>query len=1086
MLDTFFLQGDVPLHVEKGVYDPLLIAVSFFVASLASYTGLTFSRVMKSAETLHKKNVYHALGAFTFGSGIWSMHFIGILSYKMDMAVSYDPLLTLVSLLVAIGIASLMLYIRRARPLSIITIISGSLLLGGAICAMHYTGMAAMQMDADLRYERLPFFLSVIIAVVASGAALVIFSGLERFSGRKRYALTIIASLIMGAAICGMHYMGMYAAVFIPFAEYRHSADQNLDFLALTVTTFMSIAFAVSIVFSVSEKIHNVNPTKREHSFPVRLLVISSLLTLLNIFWSMGSSFYVNHKMARDIQEAMKINTLGSRFAYLNSEAARTLRMATTTSDSKWETEYRKYLQLSDEAIDQLKQAGADTKNGETNNYLDVKNLAIKLDRKSDFFLSAVEDKSLELAHEGKFDAAGDMLDGLEYLQRKGDYSADVNTLDQNTTSVLSEILLRLAQTISYSLYFGVALVIFLPITWYYTFISLRHWRRELETTRKNLQKNEQQLQRFIQEIEISRMEAITAKETVEKEARTIALLRSVSATANRASSINDAITIALRLTCEYMECPVGHAYIVDRQFNVLRSTRLWYLKDTVAFKDFVRITEIIPKGKGVGLTGQAWETKAPVWIEDLTAHANFPRIKLLPNLDVKSGLALPLIVDDEVEYVLEFFFAEVTKKNENIISLLEETDNQLIHVLTRMRAEESLKSAKETAEKANATKSEFLANMSHELRTPLNSLLGMLRLLRNGKMSKEDAEMVEVAFRSSSNLLEIVNDILDLSKIEAGAVILEKIGMDLTYAVNSVVLTLTPTANEKRLSLVWHQDAQMPYVMGDPVRVARILTNLVGNAIKYTHEGHIDIHTSCRKIDAEHVEFCCDVIDTGIGIPLEKQKTVFEKFVQADTSITRKYGGTGLGLAITKQLIEMMGGTITLTSEVGKGSVFSFAIPFEITDHVTKAKSIRQAKKTLASIPSDKARLLVAEDQKLNQILIKKLLGRFGIGTYEVVDNGAIALERYKTEHWDAILMDCHMPELDGYATTVAIRDLEKETGKRIPIIAMTANAMISDKEECFRCGMDDYTSKPINVEELKDILGQWIAFAPDEAPKA
>jgi PAS domain S-box-containing protein len=403
-----------------------------------------------------------------------------------------------------------------------------------------------------------------------------------------------------------------------------------------------------------------------------------------------------------------------------------------------------------------------------------------------------------------------------------------------------------------------------------------------------------------------------------------------------------------------------------------------------------------------------------------------------------------------------------------------------LVRDITPQKEKESdLLQMKEKAEAANKTKSEFLANMSHELRTPLNSVFGMTRLLLGTKLSTEQQDLANTVLASSNNLMEIVNDILDLSKIEAGEVKLEAIGFDPRAVLHSIVRSLAHAAREKNVPIVrLYEKETLPYVVGDPLRLGRIITNLLSNAIKYTEEGHIEVRANTRQIGDTQIELRCEVTDTGIGIPSEKLDSVFDKFVQADTSTTRKYGGTGLGLAITRELVLMMGGKIGVTSEVGMGSAFWFTIPFEVTNKLHEEKLSRQQKTSSGTILPEQARILVAEDHPMNQMLIKRLLAKFNISQYEIVSNGNEVLVAYGKGPWTAILMDCHMPEKNGYDATVAIRQIEKSTKDHIPVIAMTANAMVGDKEKCLQSGMDQYVSKPINIEELKEVLSQWIAF--------
>jgi two-component system sensor histidine kinase EvgS len=405
-------------------------------------------------------------------------------------------------------------------------------------------------------------------------------------------------------------------------------------------------------------------------------------------------------------------------------------------------------------------------------------------------------------------------------------------------------------------------------------------------------------------------------------------------------------------------------------------------------------------------------------------------------------------------------------------------------------RLEQELLISKEQAEKASQTKSEFLANMSHELRTPLNSIIGLNRLLYEDKdLDEEYRDMVGVAYRSAENLLDIVNDILDLSKVEAGKLVLENISFSLQEVVDNIMETILPLSSEKGLVLSYHLATEdLSYFVGDPVRLGRVMMNLVSNAIKYTEKGSVTVDIKCLREGEDRAIIECGVTDTGIGIPKDKQELIFDKFAQADSSITRRYGGTGLGLAITRQIIEIMGGEIGVESEVGKGSCFRFRIPFGTAEMRPMIDKGAFRRGQIARLPAEQRKkiedvhILVAEDHLLNQIFLQKLLPRIGLGHYEIVDNGRAVLEALDKKPYDMILMDCHMPVMSGYDATKEIRDREKLNANHIPILAMTADAMVGTRERCLNAGMDDYISKPINPDELRHLMARWVTF-PDEA---
>jgi len=413
--------------------------------------------------------------------------------------------------------------------------------------------------------------------------------------------------------------------------------------------------------------------------------------------------------------------------------------------------------------------------------------------------------------------------------------------------------------------------------------------------------------------------------------------------------------------------------------------------------------------------------------------------------------------------------------------------------VAERGRQAVVLQEARLAAEAASRAKSEFLANMSHEIRTPMNGVLGFTHLLLDTSLSAHQRDHVQTIRHSAEALLNIINDILDFSKVEAGKLQVERIPFDLSRSVREVAELLATHAHAKRLELRVNIEADVPSAIeGDPNRVRQVLMNLVGNAIKFTKSGRVTVEIESLPGDLRSAGgwVRVSVTDTGIGISAEKLPLLFKQFSQADMSTTREFGGTGLGLAIGKSLVALMGGEIGCESSPGKGSRFWFTLPaptaaFSIVDTMLSAaasavsSSIRpevQAGNAAAPADHDRAgiRVLVAEDNSVNQRLIKHMLDKLGCRV-QVANNGREAVAMSANSACDVVFMDCFMPELDGYAATGEIRARETRGGPRLPIIALTANAMIEDRGRCLAAGMDDYLSKPVRIEEIRDALQRW-----------
>jgi signal transduction histidine kinase/DNA-binding response OmpR family regulator len=385
----------------------------------------------------------------------------------------------------------------------------------------------------------------------------------------------------------------------------------------------------------------------------------------------------------------------------------------------------------------------------------------------------------------------------------------------------------------------------------------------------------------------------------------------------------------------------------------------------------------------------------------------------------------------------------------------------------------ESEKRSKEFAH----VQEQFLANMSHEIRTPMNSILGFTNLLKRTELNPMQREYVQNIHSAGENLLTLVNDILDLSKIEAGMMHMEETRFSLRSMVSSVGAMFIEKIREKDLKFNAHIDKDVPDILcGDAVRLTQILVNLISNAVKFTDNGEITVYVqllASSETDAR-VRLC--VKDTGIGIAPEKQSAIFERFQQAELETTRRFGGTGLGLSIVKQLIEIQGGSIRLESEIGKGSEFIVELNYKLPDLVQMYSEALAEQEE--QVPLQKIKVLIAEDNQMNQQLVKHLMKSWSLD-HSIVNTGAEAVQELKHNSYSIVLMDIQMPEMDGYMATTIIRN---ELKLDVPIIAMTAHAMVGEKEKCLQLGMNDYVSKPIKETVLYNIIARHAQNIPEK----
>lgn len=910
---SHFFITDTPARIEVGSYNYWLVAVSYIVVVFAA--RITFSILYWLRSTSEESLVIGKVAAaLSLGAGIWSMHFIGMLAYSMRMEMEYDPLLTALSLLVALVFAYYVIdIVVQQAKVGFARLGGASILLGVGICCMHYIGMSAMKMDADLRYDPAIFALSVAIAIGSSAAAIMLFLHVTQIQNRWCSSFMTISAMVMGVAVCGMHYTGMEAAVFMPWASCRYAAEQSNIELVIGVVGVLCVLIGTSLVATVHWRdVTQANSTEGRRNSKLLVSHYFGFILQFAVICALWLVAWWIHQLAspqgggQGYNKALHSYSQILLFLIIPGVILHMLNLLILLQTNRLMAVIEQQRSFNQSVLNAIPDP------------IFVKNVHHKWVAANNAFwhmLGGTKEMFIGLGDEDVFKSEESKIfhEKDNQVIHSGSIISNEENISPhqgpNITVVTTKSPIVLPDG-------GKGLV------------GIIHDISALKIAETELAKHRDHLQKLV-EVQVAR---------VEEEKLTVTLMQNAASIANEALSIKDALRPILTLLCYYLRMQLGHAFVRDEKTGDLVSSDAWFVLGEGQFDELITDTANVRARSELGIIGTVFKSKAPLWVNSdgeqpilQSEYRRFPS-------HIKTAIVFPLVEGGKVKAVFELYANEAIAEQTGVLSLLGYICDQLVLVVERERGRDDIMRAMFNEKKANQLKSEFLANISHELRTPMHSIITFSRqgIERIDRWDKpEQQENLTLIRQSGERLLLLINDLLDLSKLESGSMEYCMAIHPMETLIQQAVQHLQALVRDKNLQIKFEFSGGDPNVACDSGKITQVLLNLLSNAIKYAPcgsvvqiEGTRDQRVGCYRLT---------VSDEGVGIPEDELESVFDKFVQSSKTKTNA-GGTGLGLAICRQIVMGHQGKIWARNRASGGTSVCFELPINVKPNLEYA----------------------------------------------------------------------------------------------------------------------------------------------------